>query len=96
MSTSPRTDPPTPARVLIDRDELRRAVQDLGDVVKQRVDVVKERVELGRYVADRPWVWMGGAFAAGLLLALRRMWRPARRRVVTVKTIWRPGRGRSR
>jgi hypoxanthine phosphoribosyltransferase len=38
MSTSPRTDPPTPARVLIDRDELRAGVRRLGRQLSETYD----------------------------------------------------------
>jgi hypothetical protein len=83
--------------VTVRRDELRRAVQNLTEVVKgrvgtlkERVDVVKERMDLGRHVHERAWLVVGGAFGIGLLLGVRRMWTPPKRqRVRTRRIVWR-------
>ena len=42
--------------------ELRASIDDLATVAQRRLD-------LRKWIAERPWAWLGGAFIAGLWLS---------------------------
>lgn len=54
-------------RLSIARDEA-----DLREAVEELTTVVKNDITLGAYIVERPWTWLAGGFAVGLLFGLRR------------------------
>lgn len=57
------------------RDALRRAVTrdyvELRRAVNQLQAVVRERADVPEHIARRPYPWIGGAFLLGLMLGAR-------------------------
>jgi ElaB/YqjD/DUF883 family membrane-anchored ribosome-binding protein len=54
-------------RLSIERNEA-----ELREAVEELTTVVKNDITLGAYIVERPWTWLAGGLAFGLLLGLRR------------------------
>lgn len=60
---------------LDEKEALRHSIEqheaELRDAVEELTAVVKSEVTLGAYIVERPWTWLLGGFAVGLLLSRR-------------------------
>jgi hypothetical protein len=72
-------DQPTLEPLIGDVDEkeaLRQSIEhheaELREAVEELTTVVKNDITLGAYIVERPWTWLFGGFAFGLLLSWRR------------------------
>lgn len=54
------------------RLSIERSEAELREAVEEFTSVVKNDMTLGAYVVARPWTWLAGGLAVGLLLGLRR------------------------
>ncbi len=58
-----------------EKEALRQSIEhheaELRDAVEELTAVVKSEVTLGAYITERPWTWLLGGFAVGLLLGWR-------------------------
>lgn len=58
-----------------EKEALRHSIEqheaELRDAVEELTAVVKSEVTLGAYIVARPWTWLLGGFAVGLLLSRR-------------------------
>jgi len=54
------------------RQSIERSEAELRDAVDELTAAVKNDVALGAYIAERPWAWLLGGFAVGLVLSSRR------------------------
>ena len=54
-------------RLSIERNEA-----ELREAVEELTTVVKNDITLGAYIVERPWTWLAGGFAVGMLVGLRR------------------------
>ena len=58
-----------------EKEALRHSIEqheaELRDAVEELTAVVKSEVTLGAYIVERPWTWLLGGFAVGLLLGRR-------------------------
>jgi hypothetical protein len=59
-----------------EKEALRQSIEhheaELREAVEELTAVVKSEVTLGAYIIERPWTWLLGGFAVGLLLSRRR------------------------
>lgn len=64
--------PPAPSD---DKEALRQSIEhheaELREAVEELTEAVKQDITLGVHIAERPWTWLLGGFAVGLLLARR-------------------------
>jgi hypothetical protein len=60
---------------LDEKEALRQSIEhheaELREAVEELTAVVKSDVTLGAYIVERPWTWLLGGFAVGLLLSRR-------------------------
>jgi hypothetical protein len=64
--TADHDDPKEALRASIERSEA-----ELRDAVEELTTAVKNDITIGTYIAERPWAWLIGGFAFGLLLSGR-------------------------
>jgi hypothetical protein len=53
------------------RQSIERSEAELREAVDELTAAVKNDVTLGAYIAERPWAWLLGGFAVGLVLSRR-------------------------
>ncbi|MEO6025984.1 MAG: hypothetical protein ABIR79_03855 [Candidatus Binatia bacterium] len=53
------------------RQSIERSEAELREAVDELTAAVKNDVTLGAYIAERPWTWLLGGFAVGLMLSRR-------------------------
>jgi ferritin-like metal-binding protein YciE len=60
---------------LDEKEALRHSIEqhevELREAVDELTAVVKNDMTLGSYIVERPWTWLLGGFAVGLLLSRR-------------------------
>jgi ElaB/YqjD/DUF883 family membrane-anchored ribosome-binding protein len=60
---------------LDEKEALRHSIEqheaELREAVEELTAVVKNDMTLGSYIVERPWTWLLGGFAVGLLLGRR-------------------------
>ena len=65
---------------LDEKEALRQSIghheAELREAVEELTAVVKSEVTLGAYIVERPWTWLLGGFAVGLLIGRRRSYAP--------------------
>jgi len=64
--TADHEDPKEALRASIERSEA-----DLREAVEELTTAVKNDITIGSYIVERPWTWLIGGFAFGLLLSRR-------------------------
>jgi hypothetical protein len=64
--TADHDDPKEALRASIERSEA-----ELRDAVEELTTAVKNDITIGTYIVERPWAWLFGGFAFGLLLSRR-------------------------
>ncbi len=64
-----RQDPQDPKEAL--RQSIERSEAELREAVDELTAAVKNDVTLGAYIAERPWTWLLGGFAVGIVLSRR-------------------------
>lgn len=64
--TADHEDPKEALRASIERSEA-----ELRDAVEELTTAVKNDITLGAYIVERPWTWLLGGFAVGLLMSRR-------------------------
>jgi hypothetical protein len=53
------------------RASIERSEAELREAVEEFTTAVKNDITLGSYIVERPWTWLVGGFAFGLLLSRR-------------------------